>query len=573
MACRLHDNYWNEKHYMSGARLKVTPLGGSGEIGKSMMAVELRGDLVVIDCGCKFPEEEMRGIDLIIPDMTYLHQHRSRMRGFLITHGHEDHIGSIAYALNQLEEIAPIPIYGSPLALAFIRSKLEEAENADLARLIEIEAGKIYPIGHEFEAEFIPVTHSIPGSMAVAIDSEVGRIIHTGDFKFDRTPPLGPATDEQRLRELGHDGVLVLFSDATRIETPGRTPTEQVVAGTLDRVIADAPGRILMASFASNISRLYQAIEAAARHGRKVGVVGRSMENSTRIAQELGYIEDPEGIIRPLQEVVRFPDHEILILTTGSQGEAGAALSRMASGDHPTLTVREGDTVILSATPVPGNEETVSQTINNLYRLGARVIYSAIEPNIHVSGHAAREELKHLIHILNPRFVAPIHGETRHLHLYSEMAIEADVPPANIIIPESGRPISISDEDWGFEREVQHGAVLVDAMGRDRYRNVVLRDSDSLADAQVIIATLAVDLDQGILIAGPELTGKGFDDRESQRLLDDAQADLARFLERSLRRGNMSYGYLVSRVKGIIASYVFKRAQIRPMILPVVTEF
>ncbi|CAN5776690.1 ribonuclease J [soil metagenome] len=558
---------------MSGARLKVTPLGGSGEIGKSMMVAELRGDLVVIDCGCKFPEEEMRGIDLIIPDVTYLVQHRSRMRGFLITHGHEDHIGSLPYVLPQLKEIAPIPVYGSALALAFVRSKLEEAEITDLARLIEIEPGKIYPIGHEFEAEFIPVTHSIPGSMAVSLNCEVGRILHTGDFKFDRTPPLGPATDEQRLRELGQEGVLVLFSDATRIETPGRTQTEQVVAGTLDRVIGDAPGRILLASFASNISRLYQAVEAAARHGRKVGVVGRSMENSVRIAQELGYIQDPEGIIRPLQEVVRFPDKEILILTTGSQGEAQAALSRMASGDHPTLSVREGDTVILSATPVPGNEETVSQTINNLFRLGAKVIYSAIEPNIHVSGHAAREELKHLIHILNPKFVSPIHGETRHLHLYHEMALEVDIPHANVIIPESGRPISLSSEDWSFEREVTHGAVLVDAMGRDRYRNVVLRNSDSLADAQVIIATLAVDLDQGILIAGPDLSGKGFDDREGQRLLNDAQADLARFLDRSLRRGNMSYGYLVSRVKGTVASYVYKRAQIRPMILPVVTEF
>lgn len=558
---------------MAQARLKAIPLGGSGEIGKSMMVVEYRGDMVVIDCGCKFPEEEMRGIDLIIPDVGYLQDHRSRLRGFLITHGHEDHIGSIPYVLPQLEDIAPIPIYGSPLALAFVRSKLEEAQIPDLARLIEVEPRRIYKIGHEFEVEFIPVSHSIPGSMAISIDNEVGRVLHTGDFKFDRTPPLGPATDEQRLRELGEEGVLVLFSDATRIETPGRTQTEQVVAGTLDRIIGGAPGRVMLASFASNISRLYQAIQAAERHGRKVGIVGRSMENSIRIAQDLGYIEDRAGIIRPLQEVVRLPDREILILTTGSQGEAQAALSRMASGDHPTLSVREGDTVVLSATPVPGNEETVSQTINNLFRLGANVIYSAIEPNVHVSGHAAREELKYLIQILKPRFVAPVHGETRHLHLYREMAIEAGIPDYNVIIPESGRPISFSQEDWSFEREVKYGAVLVDAMGRDRYRNVVLRHSDSLADAQVIIATLAVDLDQGILIAGPELLGKGFDDREGRKLIADAEADLARFLERNLRRGSMSYGYLVNRVKDTVANFVFKRAQLRPMILPVVTEF
>lgn len=291
-----------------------------------------------------------------------------------------------------------------------------------------------------------------------------------------------------------------------------------------------------------------------------------------QIAQNLGYIEDPFNVIRPVQEVMRLPDNQIMILTTGSQGEAQAALSRMASGDHPTLRVREGDTVILSATPVPGNEETVAQTINNLFRLGARVIYSSIEPDVHVSGHAAREELKHMIQILKPTFVAPIHGEYRHLHLYKQMAVEAGIPLENVLIPDSGCPISFSKEDWRLEDEVEYGAVLVDAMGRDRYRNVVLRPADSLAEAHLIIATLAVDLEQGVLIAGPELTGKGFDDREGRKLIAEAEADLRRFLDRNLRRGNMSYGYLVNRVKDTIANYIYKRSKLRPMIMPVVTE-
>lgn len=557
---------------MARSRLRVIPLGGIGEIGKNMTVVEYRGDLVIVDAGAKFPEEEMRGIDLIIPDIHYLIENVHRFRAILLTHGHEDHIGSLPYILPQLERIAPIPIYGSPLALAYARAKLEEARIAHLADFMPIEPRTVYKVGHHFEVEFIPVTHSIPGAMAVALNSPVGRILHTGDFKFDPTPPLGPPTDEYRLRQLGNDGVLALFSDATRVETIGKTPSEAVVTKTLDRVIGEARGRVIVTSFASNILRLEQAIRVGSKYGRKVAVIGRSMEQSVQVARDLGYIKDPEGIIRPVEEVIKLPADQILVLTTGSQGEASAVLARIASGDHPKLRVIEGDTVILSATPVPGNEETVAQTINNLFRRGARVIYSSIEPRIHVSGHAAHDELEHMIKILKPQYVVPIHGEYRHLMLYREMALKAGIAPENIMVPESGVPISISRGSWRMEPAIKHGAVLVDGMGTDRYRHVVLRTKESLAEAQVVIASLAVDLDKGVLIAGPELTGKGFDDSDGEELIREAEEELKRFLERNLRKGNMSYGYIVGRVKDNIARYMYRKAKLRPMIMPIVTE-
>lgn len=558
---------------MARPRLRVIPLGGIGEIGKNMMVVEYRGDLILIDCGTKFPEEEMRGIDLIIPDITYLIENIQRVRAILITHGHEDHIGSLPYVLPQLDRIAPIPLYGSPMSLAFARAKLQEAGCAQLADFMPIQPGIIYEIGHHFKAEFIPVTHSIPGAMALSLDTPVGRIIQTGDFKLDPTPPHGPPTDVDRLKELGDDGVLALFSDATRVEREGVTPSEAVVSETLDRVIGAATGRVIVTSFASNMLRLEQSIQVAARHGRKVAVIGRSMEQSVQIGVDLGFIQPPRGVLRPVDEVIKLPPEQVLVLTTGSQGEASAALARIASGDHPKLRVTEGDTVILSATPVPGNEESVAQTINSLFRRGAKVVYSSIEPNIHVSGHAARGELKTMIEMVRPKYAVPIHGEFRHMVLYRELAEECGIPLENVMLPESGVPISMSRGSWRKDPEVVNGSVLVDGLGSDRYRNVVLRNRESLADAQVVIVTLAVNLEQGVVIAGPELTGKGFDDEDSRKLIADAEAELQRFLERRLRRGNMSYGYLVGRVKDVVARHIYRSAKLRPMVLPVVTEF
>ncbi|MCO5175916.1 MAG: ribonuclease J [Thermomicrobiales bacterium] len=557
---------------MARPRMRAIPLGGIGEVGKNMMAVEYRGDLVLIDAGAKFPEEEQRGIDLVIPDAKYITDNLSRFRAILLTHGHEDHIGSLPYLIPQLEEIAPVPLYGSRLALAFARNKLEEAKAAHLVDFMPIEAGIEYRIGHHMEVEFIPVTHSIPGSMAISVKTPVGRMVHTGDFKFDPTPPLGPHTDEDRLREMGDEGVLALFSDTVRVEREGSTPSEAIVSETLDRIIGEARGRVILTSFASNILRLEQAIEKAAHHGRKVAVVGRSMVQSVDVARDLGYINPPPGVMRPVEEVTKLPKNQVMILTTGSQGEASAALARMASGDHPQLRIAEGDTVILSATPVPGNEETVSQTIDNLFRRGANVCYSAIEPDVHVSGHAGRDELRHMIELLRPKFCVPIHGEYRHMHLYKQMAIRNGIPEQNIIIPESGVPISFSRGDARKDSAVAGGSVLVDALGNDRYRNVVLRRREELPTVQVIIATVVVDLVNGSIIAGPELTGIRFDDEDSRKLIAGAEAELRSYLERQLRRGGMSYGYMVTKVKDIVARYIYQKAKLRPMILPVVTE-
>ncbi|MBX6341722.1 MAG: ribonuclease J [Thermomicrobiaceae bacterium] len=553
---------------MARPRIRAIPLGGVGEVGKNCTIYEYRGDLVMIDAGAKFPEEEMRGIDLIVPDISYVKERASKLRGILITHGHEDHIGGLPYLLPQLKGVAPIPIYGSALAIAYIEAKLDEMGVTDLADFHVVEPHQQYPLGKHLKAEFIPVTHSIPGSFAVGLKTPLGWIVHTGDYKFDPTPPLGPRTDEARLRELGDEGVLLLLSDAVRVERPGHTPSEAVVSETLDRVIGGREGRVVLTTFASNITRIDQAIRAGYRHGRKVAISGRSMEQSTRVAMDLGYLTPPPDTILPLEIATKLPRDQVLFLTTGSQGEASAALARIASGEHETIRLAKGDTVIFSATPVPGNEESVSQTIDSLFRRGVEVVYSAIEPTIHVSGHASRDELRLMLELLRPRFVVPIHGEYRHLYLYKQLAAELGYTDAQVAIPELGCVLSVGRDSIRREGDIPSGSVLVDLIGN---RNFILRERDEIAASGFIIATLVVDRENGTLIAGPDLSAQGLDGQVDAKVLREAAAELTRFLERR-QKGGFSYGYLVSRTKNVLGRQIYRKARIRPMILPVISE-
>ena len=445
-------------------RLRLIPLGGIGEIGKNSFLVEFGNNLILIDAGVKFPEEEQRGVDLVIPDYSYLKENRDQLRGILITHGHEDHIGGLAYLLPQIASPGkPIPIYGSDLALGFIKAKLRERRVLELADFCRVEPGKRYPLTQQIDAEFVPVSHSIPGSMAVVLHTPDGRVVATGDFKFDPTPISGPPTDEKRLREIGDEGVLLLLSDTTRIETRGRTPSEQVVKEALAKIVVEAQGRVIITTFASNITRLQHAITTAHANGRKVAAVGRSMENNTNVAVELGYLDLPHGTLITVEEAAKLPPKQVLLIMTGSQGEPTAALSRVAAGEHRSLRLIPGDTVVLASSPIPGNEETVARTIDNLFRGGAIVIYNQLVPAIHVSGHGAYDELRYMLELTRPKYVVPVHGEYRHLLLYQRMAMEFGIPQGERADRGHRRHLAVRR---GGRAQARHRAVR---LGADRW--------------------------------------------------------------------------------------------------------
>jgi ribonuclease J len=548
----------------------VIPLGGVGEIGKSMIAVEYGNDLIIVDAGGKFPDEWERGIDLIIPDIRYVKNRLSKLRGIVITHGHEDHIGGLPYIVPQLEGIGKVPIYGSPLAMGFAENKLREARLEEKVVLHPVEPGARVKLG-ELEVEFINVTHTIPASYSIAVHTPAGTIVDTGDFKFDPTPVMGAPTDVARLRRLGDEGVLALFSDTTRVETPGRTPSERTVMETFDRVIRDAKGQTLIATFASNISRVFMVLEAAEKYGKKVAVTGRSMEQNVRTAIQLGYLEPPDGVLLPLADVLKLPPNRRVLVVTGSQGEAAAALSRIAADEHQRVHIGAGDVVLISATPVPGNEATVSETIDNLFRRGADVVFSSTERHVHVSGHAAREELRDMIELLRPRYAVPIHGEYRHMALYRDLAESAGVPRDRVLMTEIGSLIEFEDGKGGVRGRAPSGSVFVDRLGEFEPGKVRLRTRDDLTADGLVTITIIVDAESGKLIAGPEFVTKGLSMESLAGPIRQAEQELKRWLERR-PEGEPEVGYLVSQAKGITARSLFRKTKQRPLILPMVLE-
>ena len=550
--------------------LRIIPLGGLGEIGKNITVIEYENDIVVVDCGLAFPDDEMLGVDLVIPDFTYLLRNRDKVRGVVITHGHEDHIGSLSYLLKELN----VPVYSARLTIGLIEGKLKEAGILREAKLHVVKAGDRVRFG-SIAVEFIAVNHSIPDSCGLAIFTPVGTLVHTGDFKIDHTPVDGQTINLARFGELGSHGVLALMSDSTNAERPGLTPSESRVGRTFN-MLFDRAGdrRIIVASFSSNIHRIQQLITTAEHYGRRVVVSGRSMENVTAKALELGYLKAREGTIISVDEMRRYPDEQLVIATTGSQGEPMSALTRMAHGEHRKIAITEHDFIIISATPIPGNEKLVGSVINDLMHLGADVIYES-SAGIHVSGHGCQEDIKTIMSLTKPKYFIPVHGEYKHLVKNRELAIEMGIPKENILVGENGYVIEILPQGgMRCNTTVPAGAVLVDGSGVGDVGSIVLRDRRMLADEGLVVAVASIDEKTGELLAGPDLITRGFVYvRESEELLSEAQQQCRAALEHALAgTGRRDWGNLKQMVKDQLGAFIFQKTRRRPMILPVIQE-
>src|SRR5947209_15686638 len=558
---------------MTGEALRISPLGGVGEVGKNSTLVELGEDMIIVDAGVKFPETELHGVDLVVCDYTYVAERLDRLLGIVFTHGHEDHIGGLPYLIMQIDPHDPIPIYGTPLTLGLISVKLKE--HGMLGRVIQIaiREGQRARLG-PFDVEPVAVNHSIPDAVGLVIRTPAGVLFLTGDFKFDPTPVQGRTTDNARLRQLGDEGVLVLLSDCVRVEQPGWTASELGVREALEQLIGLAPGRVLVTTFASNIGRLCEVVRSAHKLGRKTSIVGRSMEENLRVARDLGFMNVPEGSLVDLRDLNDLPPEKVVLLSTGSQGEPTSVLSRIARGDHPLVKIQANDTVIFSASPVPGNEESVARSIDNLFRRGARVIYQMIDPRVHCSGHASREELRHLMDLVRPRYLVPLHGEHRMLWLLRELAVECGIPRQNVFLTEIGDVVSFSAEGAQREESIQSGSVLVDGLTIGEVTNVVLRDRRRLAADGVLFVSITLDRETGELLSGPDFVSRGFlqvDSDESDGLFEEARERVTKALEGdSARQPDVSY--LVGKVRDTLNSFVYERPPRRPMILPLVTE-
>jgi ribonuclease J len=551
--------------------VKLIYLGGLAEVGKNMLLLEYGEDVIVIDCGLAFPEEEQLGIDLVLPDISYLRSRVHQIRGIFITHGHEDHIGALPYLL---PDLLPVPIYATRLTLGLISVKLDEAKLRDKADLREFDPDT-HPVlrAGAFAVEPFRVCHSIPDAVGFGVATPAGRIVLTGDFKFDETPIDGRLTDYERLATFGREGVRLLLSDCVHVEAPGHTPSERVVGETYDRVFGEAGGRIFIATFASLIARIQQVIDIAHRHERLVAVLGRSLEQNVRISQELGYLTDPHGVLVEARAAASLPDERIVYVVTGAQGEPMAALSRIANGDHREVSVGVGDTVIVSAAPIPGNETAVFRVINKLFQAGADVVYGARDL-VHVSGHASREELRRMIELTRPQHVIPVHGEHRHMALYADLAVEAGIPEDEITFAENGDLIEITPEKVAVTGRVESGYVYVDGVTVGAVGDVVIRDRRALGREGMLMIVVSVDRETGQVVAGPEIVTRGFVHiKESAELLAATKEHVRQTLAANADGfGTADWGYLSRQLREATAAFLFRETRRRPMILPMVLE-
>lgn len=550
-------------------KLRVIPLGGLNEIGKNLTVLEYKDEKILVDCGMTFPGDEMYGIDVVIPDMTYLVQNKDQIKGLLVTHGHEDHIGGIPYLLRQISDI---PIYGTRLTLGLIENKLKE--HGLRADMRVVKAGDRVQLGTAFNAEVLRMTHSVADAVAYSINTPAGTVFHTGDFKIDYTPLQGDSIDFNRLAQIGTNGVLLLLADSTNAHKQGQTPSERTVGATLDDIFATVENsRIIIATFASNVDRIQLIINLAVKYKKKIAVSGRSMVNIVALATELGYLNIPEGTLVDINSIKNLKNDQVVIITTGSQGEPMSALTRMASNDHKAVQIKSGDTVVLSSSPIPGNEKTISNVVNKLLEKGAHVIYSDIA-DIHVSGHPCQEELKLIHSLLKPKYFMPVHGEYKHLDAHAKLAEELGMPHENIFIMKNGNILSVSQQSAKVEDEVvTSGKLLVDGLGVGDVGNIVLRDRKLLSESGLIIVVAAIEKGTGLLVSGPEILSRGFVYvRESEELINAAKEVVTEVLEYCQDKGLRDWSALKNAVRDDLRTFIYEQTKRSPIILPIFLE-
>lgn len=547
-------------------KLSIIPLGGLGEIGKNMTAFRYGDDMILVDAGLAFPDDEMLGIDLVIPDTTYLWENKDKLKAIFLTHGHEDHIGALPYVLKDFD----VPVYGMPLTLGILQGRLKENGVSD-KKCKAVNLASVIRVG-PFKIEFMRVNHSIPDAVALAIHTPVGVLVHTGDYKFDQTPVDGQVTEFSKFAELGDKGVLLLMADSTNVERPGFTPSEKVVGKTLDEQFRQAKNRIIVATFSSNVHRIQQVVDSAVKNRRKVAIIGRSMVNVVNIATEMGYLKIPEGVLIDIDECKNYPGSQIAIITTGSQGEPMSALTRMSNSDHRKVTIMPGDTVIISATPIPGNEKGVARTIDNLYQQGADVIYEK-ELGIHVSGHASQEEIKLMHNLVRPKFFMPVHGEYRHLVKHKRLAEALGMPKENIIIGENGSVVELTPQTIALNGKVTAGKVLIDGLGVGDVGNVVLRDRRQLSQDGIVIVVVSIDHNSYTVVSGPDIVSRGFVYvRESEDLMDACKERIMNALDKCKNNNVTEWSQIKAAIRDALGKFLFEKTRRRPMILPLIME-